>query len=169
MSADLRAAAETQWSRWWDAILDPFVHLGDQEGPDDEARMRRLNAEMEALYDPPEFARFADRAALREALRVTSRAAHDWTNVRRQALLCPPNGRLAQFDYDLVRKAAEQTAARFAVGLDAVRGTASVVPVRGIWWALRAPQTLICSVHAARDPQVARAMLAAAFESGFHS
>ncbi|MDQ2850002.1 MAG: hypothetical protein M3Y49_04565, partial [Actinomycetota bacterium] len=92
-----------------------------------------------------------------------------WADVQRRALLIPPQGRPAQFDYEVVRAAAEQTAHRYQVSPEAVRACAVVLPVEGIWWKGFGPGAVLCSVHAARDPGIARSVLSDAFQSGVAS
>jgi len=61
---------------------------------------------------------------------------------------------------------AEEVARRHRVSLGAVRARAVVLPVEGNWWQRFAPGAVLCSVNAARDPAMARTVLADAFESG---
>ena len=119
------------------------------------------------LPDTP-FAGLADRPALRQAVRVTFGEALRWADTQRRSLLFLP-ARPAQFDSQLVRAEAEQTAGLHRVDLGQVRACAVVVPVRGAWWHRFAPGAVVCSVLAARDPAVAHTIITDAFESGLAS
>jgi hypothetical protein len=52
------------------------------------------------------------------------------------------------------------------VSPDAVRASAQVLPVEGVWWQRVRPRAVLCSVAAARDAATSRAALRDAFESG---
>lgn len=171
LDLERRASAATGWAGWWQAIaaLDIRGHQGPPTGEDQHVWLRRLASQHQSVFDPPEFASLATQPALAEALRATFDRALSWADARRQALLAPPEGRHGQFDYDIVRAAAEEVARQHGVSAGEVSGCAMVLPVQGVWWTRFAPGAAICSVHAGRDPAIARIMLTDAFESGFAS
>lgn len=163
-----RAAAGAAWTGWWQAVVAQSF-LGSQDPPagvDQRPWLRERHEEQRAVFDPPEFASLADRPALAGAVRVMFNEALRWADVQRRALLIPPQGRPAQFDYQVVRAAAEQTAQRYQVSPDAVGACAVLLPVEGIWWRRFGPGAVLCSVHAARDPSIALSVLTDAFRSG---
>lgn len=123
LDSQWRAAAGDAWTGWWQAVVAQDVrgHQGPPAGVDQRVWLRQLDAEHRAVFDPPEFASLADRPALAETVRVTFNAALRWADAERRALLIPPQGRPGQFDYEVVRAAAEQTAHRHQISPDAVR------------------------------------------------
>jgi len=168
VAAEQRSAAGAAWTGWWQEVVAQDVRR--QQGPpasvDQRVWLRQWATEHRAAFDPPEFASLADRPALAKAVQVTLNGALRWADARRRALLIPPQGQPGQFDYDVVRAAAEQIARRHGVSPDALRACAVILPVDGIWWNRFAPGAVLCSVHTARDPGIARSMLTEAFESG---
>lgn len=169
--SELRATAGAFWTGWWQALLalDVRQHQGTPSGVDQRAWFRQRADEHRAVFDPPEFTSLADRPALREVVRTTFEEALGWADARRRTLLLPPAGHHGQFDYDTTRAVAEEVARRHRVGPGAVRACAVVLPVEGNWWQRFAPGAVLCSVTAARDPAMARTVLADAFESGLAS
>lgn len=170
-----RTATEAAWADWWLAVIahEVRMHQGadDSVGPRIPPRhsaewMRQRAAEHRAVFDPPEFHALADRPGLRTAVSATFAEATRWANAQRRALLRPPTGRHSQFDYEMIREVAEQTARRHRVNPATVRACAIVLPVAGNWWHRFAPGAVLCSVHAARDSATAMALLTEAFESG---
>lgn len=169
--SEQRATAGAFWTGWWQAVLaqDVRQHQGAPHGVDQRAWFRQWTDEHRAVFDPPEFTSLADRPALREVVRTTFEEALRWADARRRTLLFPPAGRHGQFDFDTTRAVAEEVARRHRVSPGAVRACAVVLPVEGNWWQRFAPGTVLCSVNAARDPDMARTVLVDAFESGLAS
>ena len=167
LDAGQRFDAGAQWASWWSAVLanDIRMHRGAQDGVEQSAWMRGLAGEATELFDPPAFASLNDRPGLRAAMRASFPEALEWADQLRRTLLGPPHGRHGQFDYELIRTVAEQTAHQYRVSPDAVAACAVVLPVVGSWWYRCAPGAIVCSVHAAMDTVVARAALADAFAS----
>lgn len=165
-----RVAAGAAWITWWQALVEQVVLMHQGRGDvDQRAWMRQRAAEHQAVFDPPEFDSLAEQPALCETTRATFEEALQWADARRRALLFPPAGRHGQFDHNTIRSVAEQVALRHQVSPGAVRACAVVLPVQGNWWHRFAPGAVLCSVHAARDPAVARTVLTDTFESGLLS
>lgn len=166
--SELRVAAGAFWIGWWQEVLalDVRQHQGTPDGVDQAAWFRERAAEFQAVFDPPAFTALAGRPELGEVVRATFEEALDWADGRRRELLIPPVGQPGQFDYDTVREVAEETVRSHEVSPGAVRACAVVLPVEGIWWHRFAPGVVLASVKAARDPAVARSVLAEAFETG---
>lgn len=160
-------AAGLAWTDWWLKTVSLTVHHWQDESraSDQRARMQQRAAEHRKVFDPPAFASLVNSPALREAVRATFEDALRWVNSRRRALLVPPEGRPGQFDYEIVREVAEQVARNHQVNPGSVHGCALVLPVEAKWWAGFAPGAVLCSVEAARDPEVAQIVLTDAFES----
>jgi hypothetical protein len=168
VSAGQRRAAGAEWVGWWEAVVAHHVGLqqGAPHGADERAWLRQQVVQAGALFDPPDFASLAGRSALRDVLRTTFADALRWADDQSRTLLTPPHGHPGQFDYETVRSVAEQVAQRHRVSPNAVRGCAIVLPVESIWWRRCSPGAILCSAHAARDPDAARAALTDAFDSG---
>lgn len=171
LDAAQRAAAGVEWAGWWHAVLAEDVgdHRGPPDGVEQHAWMRQRMLDTRTLFDPPEFESLADRPALRAAVSGSFPEAPRWADQLRGTLLRAASGRPAQFDYQLVRAAAEQTARQHRVQPGMVSACAVVLPVVGHWWQRYAPGAIVCSVHAAHDPDVARDALTDAFTSGLFS
>ena len=169
--SERRATAGAFWTGWWQAVVaqDVRQRQGTPDGIDQRAWFRQRADENRAVFDPPELTSLADRPALREVVRTTFEEALRWADARRRTLLFPSAGRHGQFDYDTTRSVAEEVARRHRVSPGAVRACAVVLPVEGNWWQRFAPGAVLCSVNAARDPAMARTVLADAFESGLAS
>lgn len=168
VSAGQRRAAGAEWVGWWEAVVAHHVGLqqGAPHGADERAWLRQQVVQAGALFDPPDFASLAGRSALRDVLRTTFADALRWADDQSRTLLTPTHGHPGQFDYETVRSVAEQVAQRHRVSPNAVRGCAIVLPVESIWWRRCSPGAILCSAHAARDPDAARAALTDAFDSG---
>lgn len=168
LDAGQSAAAGAQWLDWWRAVLarDIRMHRGTPEGVERSPWMEQLPHVATALFDPSDFASRTDRPALRAALRASFPEALRWADQLRRTLLEPPQGSPTTFDYQLVRAVAEQTIRYYRVSPDAVTACAVVLPVEGCWWYRYEPGAIVCSVPAAADPVVARAVLTDAFASG---
>lgn len=168
VSAGQRRAAGAEWVGWWEAVVAHHVGLqqGAPHGADERAWLQQQVVQAGALFDPPDFASLAGRSALRDVLRTTFADALRWADDHSRTLLMPPHGHPGQFDYETVRSVAEQVAQRHRVSPNAVRGCALVLPVESIWWRRCSPGAILCSAHAARDPDAARAALTDAFDSG---
>ena len=168
VSAGQRRAAGAEWVGWWEAVVAHHVGLqqGAPHGADERAWLRQQVVQAGALFDPPDFASLAGRSALRDVLRTTFADALRWADDQSRTLLMPPHGHPGQFDYETVRSVAEQVAQRHRVSPNAVRGCAIVLPVESSWWRRCSPGAILCSAHAARDPDAARAALTDAFDSG---
>lgn len=166
--AGQRRAAGAEWVGWWQAVVAHHVGLqqGAPHGADERAWLAQQVVQAGALFDPPDFASLAGRSALRDVLRTTFADALRWADDQSRTLLMPPHGHPGQFDYETVRSVAEQVAQRHQVSPNAVRGCAIVLPVESIWWRRCSPGAILCSAHAARDPDAARAALTDAFDSG---
>jgi len=160
-------AAGAAWTDWWLRIVSVIVRQWQHKpaSMDQQVLLQRL-AEHQAVFDPPAFDSLVSSPALREPARATFEDAIRWAGTRRSALQTPPDGRPGQFDYDTVRAVAEQVARQHQINPGAVHGCALVLPVRTTWWTRFAPGAVLCSIDAAREPGIARTVLADAFESG---
>ncbi len=156
-AADLAAAAG-QWLTWWRQLLVVKVSLIDSRPPPGATAATTL-AWAESLYtsaafDPPDFHSLAPAPKLQAVVRAT-----------RPVLGSTPPDRSGSFDYSLIRRIAEQTAADFGVPIDAIDGTAHVLDVQGSWWHVAGPGCVLCSPAATTDPTVAAELLSAVFAS----
>jgi hypothetical protein len=154
-------SAAAQWRTWWQALLDLWLATEERASDpvDSRSRMRELIAARLAVFDPPEFDSLAGSPELRELLRSGATEASRWFARRRGS----PTG---TFDYEIIRSVAEEVARVHDVSPDAVRASAQVLPVEGVWWQRVRPRAVLCSVAAARDPATSRVALRDAFESG---
>lgn len=171
LDSERLAAASAVWTGWWQAVAAQAIrgHQGPPTGVDQRVWLRQLANEHQIMFDPPEFASLAAQPALADAVRGTFDGALRWADAQRRALLLPPQSRHGQFDYNIVRAVAEEVTRRHGVSPGAVGACAMVLPVEGIWWNRFAPGAVLCSVYAAHDPAIARAVLTDAFESGLAS
>jgi hypothetical protein len=157
LSAAERAAAGHQWLAWWRQLLAVKVSLAS--GPPLNGDIATTLAWAESLYssaafDEPEFASLASAPELQAMVR----AAHQ---ARPRGL----PGRSGSFQYQVIRRIAEQTAADFSVPTDAIDGRAHVLDVRGTWWHVAGPGCVLCSPAATTDAKVAEQLLRAVFVS----
>jgi hypothetical protein len=163
LDAAAREEASLQWPRWWRAVLrwEACAQQGLTTG---RAPWRD---QLSAVADPPDFANLADSPALQGAVQATFSEACRWAGERRRDVL--PADDPALFGSRLARDTAEEVAASRGVRLGIVQGCAVVLMVEGIWWARIGPGAVACSVASVHDPQTARSVLRAAFESGVTS
>lgn len=77
LDSEQRAAAGVAWTGWWQAVVarDIRLHQGSPDGLDQRAWMQEQAVEHRAVFDPPEFASFAEQPGLREALGATFEGA----------------------------------------------------------------------------------------------
>jgi hypothetical protein len=157
------ASAAGQWLDWWQALLDLWLaaerRASTLSGSDVRSRMREMMAARLVVYDAPEFGALADSPELQTLAQSGFAEANRWFARRRGS----PSG---EFDYEIMRSVAEEVARVHAVSPSAVRASAQVLPVDGMWWSCVRPGAVLCSVAAARDPATSRAALRDAFESG---
>lgn len=163
LSTEQRQEAGHQWTDWWATVLGVHVQLqAESADPGMSAVRETLRARNEQAGSPPDFAALADRPALQQAAVDAFPYAHRWVG---QLRLEQRDEREGNFRYRLVRQVAEDVAFDRRVDLGAVRASAAVLEVEGIWWHLVAPGAVVCSQLAAADPTTAELILRQAFES----
>jgi hypothetical protein len=160
--ASLTTAAG-QWIIWWRRLVGfQAAEAAPPHGPapdeDMNAWMLAKRDRYAAVFDPPGFESLAPTPAL-QAVAVAT-----FPDDRRLPLREPrvPAG---QFDYRIVRAAAEGAIAEFGVDPGEIDGTVAVLDTGGAWSHLAAPGYALCSTQVASDQVAAAALLRAVFAS----
>ncbi|WP_298345967.1 hypothetical protein [Ferrimicrobium sp.] len=161
-----RIQAARDWSAWWERVVAERARAELGPPPMDPTHQRWVTEvaySHHLSFDPPEWSSLASTPALRSAARTLWKEASHWFTPARRPYL-PPSSRDI-FAWERVRHTAERVAATSCVDISALNGCALVVVVKDIWWELIGPGAAICSVGAARDPEVTEAILTAVFIS----
>lgn len=158
-----RREAGRHWTGWWAALLDAEVQRQEERPDPGHPVSWAVRARREEVGSPPDFAALADRPALRRAVVETFPEALRWVDRLDAGSRAE---RAGSFPYGLVRQVAEDVAFDRQVDVGAVRASAVVLEVEGIWWHLLAPGAVVCSAGATADPHTAHLVLRRAFESG---
>jgi hypothetical protein len=166
LGAAAARSAAAWWPSWWSAAATQWAptQLGPPSDQVDQRRWRReLVARHRQLVDPPGWVSLAGRPALRDAASALWGEACRWFARAEQPYL-PPSCHDV-FAWERVRDRAERAAIDHEVSPAEVNGCAEVLLVEGSWWRLVAPGVALCSVGAARGPDMALAVLGTVFDS----
>lgn len=166
-----RTAAGKQWVIWWRRLVGQAAREGARQSvtslpagtdPDDfQARIRHRFAGREDVFDPPDFMSLAGMHPLQSAVTATFAFSRGWPRYERD-----DTGEPKMFAGQLVRDAAQSTAADLGIPIGDIKGYADVLDVEGLWSYLAGPGCALCSVAAACDPVAAAGLLREVFGSG---
>jgi hypothetical protein len=165
-----RDEAARQWAAWWHRLVGQAVREARQRtaplpagtAPDDfEAVIRHRFAGRHDVFDPPDFGSLAGTPGLRSAATAALELSRRWSQSQPDR-----TGGPEMFAMQLVRDAAQSTAAELGVPVGELSGYAHVLDVQGVWSYLAGPGCALCSVAAARDPVAASRLLGDVFSRG---
>ncbi|GAA4423970.1 hypothetical protein GCM10023169_20260 [Georgenia halophila] len=168
LSTGERGRAAAQWLPWWRAVLEleaQFHEPGVRPSSTEEflAFARESHAErVRRLGEPPDFEAMTDWPELRKAVVALHPEARTWAGRVRA-----PNQREGWWEQ--TRDVAEEVARACRVSPGAVRGTVQVLAVEGSWWRLLGSGSVVCSVAAFQDHDVAAEILRTTFTSGLET
>ena len=162
-----RGTAAGQWALWWRRLLAQAARESERERTtagdlDPLARVQAIYAGREEVFDPPRFGSLADLPQLRPVAGAVFAHADRWWSTRERTV--PQES--GAFAWELVRDAAEDTAAELGISIGDVTAGVYVLDVEGSWSYLAAPGCALCSVAVAVDPPAARQLLHDVFTTG---
>lgn len=152
-----RVTAGRQWALWWVAVVDSESRAQRGSGEDRERYGR--------TFDPATSPALARDPVLRSAAGILFGEGCKWADTARDLLLPPASSGSQIFEWSSIRGIAEAVAAEAGVGVEAVSGAASVLLVEGVWWVVEVDGFALCSLAAARDPDLSEDILRETFRS----